>query len=57
MTTLRKAKVNCPKCAHTFTVRDNGGLSPLQADRVWKKFDKAFAAMDCAFASMRKMFR
>lgn len=57
MTTLRKAHVDCPKCGHGFTVRDNGGLTPKEADRVWKKFDEAFAAMDRAFASMRKMFR
>jgi hypothetical protein len=57
MTTLRKAHVNCPKCGHGFTVRDNGGLTPAQADRVWKAVDEAFAAMDRAFAKMRRIWK
>lgn len=57
MTTLRKAHVNCPNCGHGFTVRDNGGLTKVQADRVWKAVDEAFAAMDRAFAKMRRIWR
>jgi hypothetical protein len=57
MTTLRKAHIKCPKCGAGITVRDNGGLTPAQADRVWAAFDRAFEAMDRAFAAMRKAFR
>lgn len=57
MTVLRKAHIHCPKCNHGFTVRDNGGLTPKQADAVWAAFDKAFDTMDRAFASMRRIWR
>ena len=57
MVTLRKANVNCPKCGHGFTVRDNGGLSPEKANKIWKATDELFAAADRLFASVRKMFR
>lgn len=56
MTTLRKADVNCPKCGHGFTVRDNGGLSKEQADNAWRAFDRAFVLMDRAFSQMDKAF-
>lgn len=57
MPTLHKASVNCPKCNHGFIARDNGGLSPKDADKVWKAFDEAFAAMDRAFAKMRAIWK
>lgn len=57
MTILRKAHVNCPKCGHGFTVRDNGGLTKAKADAIWKAVDDAFAAMDKAFAKMNRLFK
>lgn len=57
MTTLRKAHVNCPRCKHRFTVRDNGGVETKKADQVWKKFDEAFSAMDKACAKMREIWK
>lgn len=57
MTTLRKAHVKCPKCSHGFTVRDNGGLTPAQADKAWRAMDEAFALMDKAFAKFNKIFK
>ena len=57
MTTLRKAHVHCPKCGHGFTVRDNGGLSKAEADKVWKAADSLFAAADRMFAAARKLFK
>lgn len=57
MTTLRKAHVACPKCGHGFIVRDNGGLTLAQADKVWKAVDEAFAAVDRAFAKIRRIWK
>lgn len=57
MVTLRKAHINCPKCGHGFTVRDNGGLSPAEADRVWKMADELFAAADRLFARAASLFK
>lgn len=57
MTTLRRAHVNCPKCGHGFTVRDNGGLTKERADAIWKAIDEVWAAVDRAFAKMRKIWR
>ena len=57
MTTLRKARIKCPKCGAGITVRDNGGLTPQQADKVWAAMDKVFEAMDRAFAAMRKLMK
>lgn len=57
MATLRKAHVKCPKCNHGFIVRDNGDLTPAQADKVWKTVDEAFALMDKAFAKFNKIFK
>lgn len=54
MTTFRKAHINCPKCGAPITVRDNGGLTPDQADRMWAAFNEAFAKFDKAF---RTIFR
>lgn len=57
MVTLRKAHVNCPRCGHGFTVRDNGGLSKEAADKIWKASDEIFAAADRLFAEARRMFK
>jgi hypothetical protein len=55
--TLRKAHVNCPKCGHGFTVRDNGGLSKDQADKVWRAVDDAWAAIDRVFAQVGRIWK
>lgn len=57
MVTMRRAHVGCPKCGHRFTVRDNGGLSKENTDKVWAAFDKTFIEMDKAFRSMDRMFK
>lgn len=57
MTTLRKAKVKCPKCGHGFTVRDNGGMTKAQADKTWKVIDEAFELMDSAFGKLNRLLK
>ena len=50
---MKQAKITCPHCGGPITVRDNEGIEPAQAAKIWQAADEMFKAMDAHF---RKVF-